>query len=183
MMQPCGQTLLEFGLLLDYPSQETVSTAQHLRSRLERSYPTSARQIQRFVSLTSEVPVSRLEELYTSTFDLNPSCYIFAGYLLFGETFKRGAFMARLKSKYRERGFDPGRELPDHMALMLRFLATLDPEEELYGQIVTQCMVPAVQKMIAGFSEGESARANPYLRVLNALLGVLKPDRVPELAS
>ena len=125
--------------------------------------------VERFSDSLEETPLPRLEELYTSTFDMQPVCYPYVGYHLFGESYKRGMFMAQLNKGYRERGFSAGTELPDHVAVVLRFLASgMDGD---FGQaLLSEGLVPALLKMEQAF--GESS-ANPYADVIRALLYLL----------
>ncbi|MBW4493834.1 MAG: molecular chaperone TorD family protein [Oscillatoria princeps RMCB-10] len=97
-------------------------------------------------------------------------CFPYPGYHLFGESYKRGEFLAKLKQKYRARGFtEESSELADHLTVLLRFIASLPPEDILAQELVEDCLVPALHKMNEGFKEG-----NPYAQVLEALLGVLE---------
>jgi nitrate reductase delta subunit len=125
--------------------------------------------VERFCSFAGEAPPALLEELYTSTFDMQPVCYPYVGYHLFGESYKRGMFMAQLNAVYRERGFSTGTELPDHVAVILRFLA-LGMAGDFGQALLCEGLVPALVKMEQAF--GESS-ANPYADVIRALLIVL----------
>ena len=119
------------GVLLDYPESSLLETAHESVVILEEEDFKAAEQIKKFAKFVEDTPPGRLEEIYTGTFDVNPACYIYAGYLLFGEGFKRGKFMVRLKEKFREHGFPIGNELPDHIPLLFRFLAELEGDEIL----------------------------------------------------
>ena len=71
-----------------------------------------------------------LEELYTSTFDIQGNVCLDVGYQLFGETYKRGQFIVKLRVALREAGVSEAGELPDHLPSVLRFLAKREEEEE-----------------------------------------------------
>jgi nitrate reductase delta subunit len=129
----------------------------------------AAARVKRFAGYLEETPLARLEELYTSTFDMQPVCYPYVGYHLLGESYKRGMFMAQLNEGYHERGFSSGTELPDHVAVVLRFLASGTDGD--FGQaLLREGLVPALVRMEQAF--GESS-ANPYADVIRALLLVL----------
>ena len=164
---------LLFADLLDYPRPHLVDRARESSSLLRLDYPEAAEDVQSFLDFAEITATGRLEEIYTGTFDLNPACYIFAGYLLFGESFKRGKFLVQLQEKYRERGFTAGNELADHLAVIFRFLATLEVDEDLAQKLVENCLVPVLTQMNANFKH-DLERPNPYAQVLRAVLNVLE---------
>lgn len=171
-----------FADLLDYPSPDLADQTRQCVDLLSPDHGSgphcseAAKRLQDFLDFVERTPLGRLEEIYTGTFDVNPACYIFAGYMLFGESFKRGKFLVQLQEKYREHGFSAGNELADHVPVLFRFLATLDPEDVLAQQLVDNCLIPVLQKMNANFKD-DTATPNPYARVLGAILIVLEGDR------
>lgn len=78
--------------------------------------------------------------------------------------------MARLNQSYREKGFAPGAELPDHVSVILRFLAG-GYEDEFSQVLQNEGLKPAVEKMLAVFEENSG---NPYRQVLGGLALVLQ---------
>ena len=157
--------------LLDYPTLEIAEQTRQCIDRLKTAYPQSVEPITHFLSFLEETPSGRLEEIYTATFDINPACYIFAGHILFGESFKRGAFMAGLTEEYQNRGLDTSKELADHIPLLLKFLGTLDPNDALAKELISDCLIPVFQKMNTNFKENSS---NPYVPVLRTASIVLE---------
>lgn len=108
--------------------------------------------------------INERKELFTRTFDLQMVCYPYVGYHLFGESFKRGAFLALLIEKYKSFDFrykgencDVGQmeELPDHMGLILEFLSTLEDKNE-QQILVADALIPALNAMLGnfGFEDG-----------------------------
>jgi nitrate reductase delta subunit len=92
-------------------------------------------------------------------------CYPYIGYQLFGETYKRGEFLALLNARYREAGFVVEGELPDHLSVILRYLSrTWD------AALVQEGVVPALTKMLDQLPE------NPYRHLLRAVLAVLQEE-------
>lgn len=163
-----------FGNILDYPTPALTGQAQRCAALLRPINPTAAGRLLEFAEFARSTDLGQQEEVYTATFDINPACTIFAGYMLFGESFDRGKFLVRLQQRYRERGFEWGRELADYVPVILRFLATLSPEEELAQNLIDKCLSPVLGQM-AGSFEAEAAHPNPYSSVLRALLDVLAP--------
>jgi nitrate reductase delta subunit len=159
-----------FGDLLDYPTPALAEQARACAARLMVEYPAPAHRLYQFMAFVEDTPLGRLEEIYTGTFDVNPACTIFAGYMLFGESFDRGKFLVRLQERYRQRGFAWGRELADHIPVILRFIGRLEPGEDLAQNLIDKCLLPVLQKMHSNF---EADTNNPYAGVLLALIEVL----------
>ena len=104
-----------------------------------------------------------LEELYTRTFDINPSCTLEIGWQLFGEDYNRGSFLVHMRERMRDLGVEEGSELPDHLMHVLPTLGRMAPEEaETFAQSFLQ---PAIDKMLEAFADPE----NPYRGTLEAL--------------
>lgn len=173
-MTATGQQIYHLlSAMLEYPSPGLQDSARKCAALLTEKSPEAAARIERFAAIAEKTPPGRLEEIYTAAFDLNPTCTIYAGYQLFGESYKRGEFLVRLKQKYRQRGFSEGNELADHMAVLLRFLGHLDPEEILARELIEDCLVPALEKMNGSFPDGCAENANPYACVLQAAASVI----------
>jgi nitrate reductase molybdenum cofactor assembly chaperone NarJ/NarW len=94
------------------------------------------------------------QELYVKTFEFNPAATLEIGWHLFGENYERGEFLVRMREELRRYGIAEGSDLPDHLASVLRLLATLPHDEaaELVGLNVT----PALAKIRAALAD------NPY---------------------
>ncbi len=160
-----------FADVLEYPTHvDLAGQAKACADLLLPVSPGAAALLDGFHAFVEQTPSDRMEELYTSTFDLQVVCYPYVGYQLFGESYKRGAFLARLNEGYRARDFTIGTELPDHLPIILRFLALGGTGE--FGQtLLGEGVVPAVDKMAQTFGENGD---NPYSGVIRALLLVLR---------
>jgi len=175
-VSPQQELYRTFGDLLDYPTPDLAAQASRCAQLLRLDYPQAAEQIQNFADCVDSTSLGRFEEIYTGTFDMNPACYIFSGYILFGESFNRGKFLVRLQKEYRERGFSAGNELADHLAVIFRFMALLDPDEHTAQLLLKDVFVPVLTKMNEGF-HSENRNPNPYRQVLRAMLAVLEQIR------
>ncbi len=148
---------------VEYPTPDLPSQAWDCAVTLQAIHWRAARRMVRFARFVAQTPLPTLEERYAATFDLRPVCYPYIGFHLFGETYKRGEFLARLNERYRERGFDVVGELPDHLGVVLRYLArTPDPA------LLEEGAIPALQRMIPPLRE------DPYRDPLQAILAVLR---------
>ena len=86
-----------------------------------------------------------LREIYTSTFDLAPSCSPYVGVHLFGdENADRARLMVGLRLAYKRVGMSEGDEMPDHIANVLAFASRETEEREELMHLV---LVPALKKM------------------------------------
>ncbi len=161
------QICRHFADILDYPAPILADRVEDLLP-LVVAHGEAAQLLRQFREFVEETTPEGLEELYAGTFDLQPLCYPYVGYQLFGEEYRRGMFMARLREHYRSSGFVAGDDLPDHLCVILRFLASRELGE-VERELLTDCIIPALGKMVAGFPES----ANPYRVVLQALLLLL----------
>ena len=160
-----------FAGLLEYPTPALAWQAQECG---ELVWPAAAAALlDQFRTHVEHAAPAHLEELYTGTFDLQAVCYPYVGYHLFGESYKRGMFMAQLNAGYRERAFSAENELPDHVGVILRFLA-LAPADDFSQALLHEGLIPALDMMAQAFGDQSD---NPYAGVIRALLLMLRdPD-------
>lgn len=154
-----------FADILDYPLPILADRTDELLSLVATGDDNSGQLLERFREVVMKATTAKMEELYSATFDLQPLCYPYVGYQMFGEEYRRGMFMAQLREHYRSCGFAAESDLPDHLCIILRFLASREPGE-VERELVSECLVPALGKMIAGFADA----TNPYCGALQALL-------------
>lgn len=104
------------------------------------------------------------EELYTRTLDLSPAAAPYVGFQIWGESYQRGEFMAKLNRAMSEADINPEGELPDHLVPILRYLAvTSDPLPELVENFST-----ATQRMADILYEKD--KNNPYIKLFKTVL-------------
>lgn len=157
--------------ITDYPQPGLEVKVRNCAELLEISHPKAAAEMRRFLEFVEKEPHSRLEEIYTSTFDINPICPPYIGHHLFGETHKRGEFMVKLKKDFGVYNFSPEGELPDHLSVLLGFLAVLEDEYSAQS-LIRECMVPALEKMEASGKRDGST----YHSVIRAVFLVLQDE-------
>lgn len=159
-----------FEPLFRYPTPELRARARACADALRPRWPDAARRLEDFLAFLAAHPPVRWEEVYTSTFDLQPVCWPYVGYQLFGESYKRGMFMASLRGTYRHCNYDPGDELPDHIAVVLGFLgSSWQMEPEVARDLLHVCLKPALVGMLQAMGKARS----PYRAVLEALAEVV----------
>jgi nitrate reductase delta subunit len=107
-----------------------------------------------------------LEELYTTTFDLNPVATLEIGWHLWGEQYERGRFLADLRGIQERIGITEATELPDHLTLLLPTIAVTDDEG-----LRDKC-AKGLDKILIPLEE----HGNPYRHLLRAVRSVLSPQ-------
>jgi nitrate reductase delta subunit len=191
--------------ILDYPSSSLAESVQECCDLVSDRSPEAAAQLRRFQAYIDGMPLGRMQEVYSQIFDLNAVCHPYVGYHLFGESYKRSAFLLELKERFRACGFEFSEsELPDRLSIMVRFLA-MSGDAEQNGVIISEGMLPALDKMTgepeeAVEEEPEDKRAklwdmfsepqfkdekpeyqpNSYQYVLNALRELLEQSVISE---
>lgn len=159
-----------FAELLRYPRKGLHETVAICRRLLSEGSPASVA-LDFFQQWIQDVPLARQEEIYTATFDLQPHCFPYVGYQLFGEGKQRPMFLVKLWECYREQGYSGRGELPDHLSEMLSFLADIE-DESARKVLIEDGILPALKKMV----EGQPAQTDPYGHVLYALQQFLVVD-------
>lgn len=172
-----------FAYLLTYPRTGVVDAAATCQALIQKDNPRAAACLREFRKDVAGKTLSRLQEIYTVTFDLDAICHPYVGHHLFGETYKRSAFMLGLKERYQQVGLSTGSEVADHLAVMVRFLSLCEQPEEREA-IVQDALIPALQKMVEVKDEvetegeklvaGRVEKPRLYQAVLEALLHTLQ---------
>ena len=182
------QTVFDkYSELLEYPNEQSKESIENsiliLNSLSQGSLDeneTAINEMRNFRDRFISSDKVSLEEAFTKTFDLKMVSYPYAGFHLFGESFKRGEFLSKLMARYQECGFDYGtyvfkdfdtgelndaikaeglqiKELPDHIKIIIRFLASLDyrlaPDE--ISTILEDCLIPVLNDMLYDFGHRE----------------------------
>lgn len=149
--------LAVLGRLLEYPGPDFDGFLAHARDTVD------SLALVAFCDTIAPLDHDQREELYTATFDVTPRCVPYASIHLFGEeNFKRGEFMAALHQQYELAGFTTGGELPDHVAVLLGYAATLG--ESARRELVEFCLLGPLGKIAAALAED-----HPYRFLLDAV--------------
>jgi len=165
-------TYQALGALLEYPENNWAA-------RFELTTRVDDYALREFATGAEGMTLTDLQELYARTFDLNPACALEVGYHLFGENYKRGEFLANLRETEAPFELGQAQQLPDYLPVLLRLLPKLD-DLELRSSLITECLIPAIEKMLTTFKDA----ANPYRHLLeavrNKLQGEPRSERAPE---
>lgn len=112
-----------------------------------------------FAVAMRHLPLGRLQEIYTETFDLNAACSLDMGWHLFGERHERGAFLAELRPQLAAAGVEERGELPDYLPHLLMLMGRVDAS---HAQELRRAIEPAIQKLVAALRD----RGSPYEHVV-----------------
>ncbi|MCC7076959.1 MAG: nitrate reductase molybdenum cofactor assembly chaperone [Acidimicrobiia bacterium] len=113
-------------ICLDYPGEDTDGALGLARDAiLELPESVSRRHLLDFVSEWEQRPASTRRRTYVETFDLRRRCSLNLTYYTHGDTRGRGAALLGLRELFHSNGLEmQGRELPDHLPLVLEFVAS-----------------------------------------------------------
>lgn len=155
---------LNFSRLLSYPNTQVKTLAADCDRQLQDVDPQAAVAIRPFINFIEKQELPQIEELYTSAFDLQALSFPYVGYQLCGESQARTMFLMKLQEIYNQQHFSSEGELPDHLSVMLHFIATVsDPEGNL--EIICDALLPALEKIIQGIENQQ----HPYRHLLSGL--------------
>jgi nitrate reductase delta subunit len=168
LKRPKAIDLAGYSALLEYPDEGYRRRAQDFRCTVEASCPRAGTLLEQFCQQIEKMPLSELEEVFTRTFDMAPICSPYISAHLYGdENYERGNLMAGLIDRYGETGFDYGKEMPDHLSVILRFIPFATAEEA--DELVEFCL----KKPVAEMADGLRDSGNPYGTLLLSLVEVL----------
>lgn len=123
--------------------------------------------LRRFFDWAATVTDHGLEEAFTQTFDLSPTCTLEVGWHLYGEDYNRGAFMARLRDQFAEYDVPETIELPDHLTNVLPLLERMPHDEA--ASLCDELVLPSLSEMRRTL-EQEGSPFEPLLASTLALL-------------
>lgn len=185
---------IAFADLLRYPSEDYSEKAIRCMAMLKEQYPEAAVEIEPYVNYLSSHTQDEREEFYTKTFDVQPICYLDLGYVIFGEDYKRGAFLLHMQEEQIKEGNDCGTDLSDNISNMLTLYAKSN-NEALLNELAVKILIPGVEKMIGEFKQArvdlkvkvlkklhkaiiqeDLNHGNVFMNLFSALLIVLKKD-------
>lgn len=129
-----------------------------------------------FASFIESSTLAELQEDYVANFDFNPAAAPYLGHHLYGDNQKKGAYMIRVKQEFGRHAFTPeGCELPDHLTVLLSFLAHLDRRgEHLFRRnFIEEMILPGLNKLVEGYARHA---ASPWLALIEAVEQLCSAD-------
>lgn len=154
-----------FAEIVEYPGRALADRVRQCVACLRPAHAGAAELLTAFGVRLAELSSARLQEIYTSAFDMRAEASLYVGHHLFGADARRSVFMAQLSREYRHCGLARTNDLPDHLPLMLRFLAQT-PAADIAHELLVECLVPAVTTIVGDLEKHE----HPYAPAFGALL-------------
>lgn len=183
-----------FADLFRYPGNDYPQKANECLNMLKERYPEAAEEIAPFVVYVNSHNQDEREELYTRTFDVQPICYLDLGYVIFGEDYKRGAFLLHMQGEQIKAANDCGTDLSDNITNMLTLYIKSD-DDDMLKELAVKILIPGLEKMIGEFKQSridlklavlkkfhraiiqeELNHGNVYRNIIAAFLIVVKKD-------
>ena len=151
---------------LRYPAPGRIEQLE--AGLLEMPNGATKRTFAKFVQNVQSLSLTAWEELYTHTLDLNPRTAPYVAYQIWGDSYKRGTFMARLNRQMQILNIEKDGELPDHLVPMLRYLYVIAARDSAPPNDLVEIFEPGIEKMRKVLRKEESD--NPYLYLFEAIL-------------
>ncbi|MBW2688891.1 MAG: nitrate reductase molybdenum cofactor assembly chaperone [Deltaproteobacteria bacterium] len=166
----------DFAVLLSYPDDQVKEQAAACVAHMKGVNSEVATSMESFLDFIETNDITRIEEAFTGTFDLQSLCHPYVGYQLCGESQQRTMFMLKLRELYKQYDFVSGNELPDHLAEVLRFVGSIT-DQDCRLEIIQDGILPALEKITQGIESDN----HPYVALLNALQSFLTETATPDI--
>ncbi len=148
--------LQHLAYIFSYPQSEYKDRVEAVYQWFRRK-PRLNQHIRPFAEFIRNQTMEAIEEQFTRTFDMRPSTCLEIGWHLYGEDYKRGQFLVKMRQALAEHGVAETIELPDHLSHCLMLLAAL-PEDEA-KIFFRDYLKPAMQRILQGFEEENPFRS------------------------
>lgn len=155
-------TMNHYLLLADlfvYPSLELQQKTDVAQKFLDDNYPAAAEYLAGFTSIIKRIPLWQWEEIYTRSFDVQALTTLDAGYVLFGDDYKRGELLVNLNSEHKKANNDCGTELADHLPNLLRLIVKLN-DGDVKNDLIFLIIIPALKKITGEFENEKIHKKN-----------------------
>ncbi len=157
--------------LFDYPDQKTDDLLHLTNDILQANYPVAFDTFLHFQGTIHDMDLHSREEYFINTFEVEALISMDLGYILFGEDYKRGNFLAMMQQEQTGAGNDLGSELADHLPNVLRLLPLMS-EQEVAEELAYSIMLPAIREILKKFNNTD----NVYRYAFEALLRIMETD-------
>ena len=154
--------------LFRYPTIESIKSIQRVLDFLIEKDLVLASKFEPFVKFHADKQMSYLEEQYIKTFDVQASCHLDIGYVIFGDDSKRGRFLFHMKEEQEKIGNDCGSDLADFLPNVLTLLSKTE-NKDLAEELSVSILLPALHKINPKLVRAKSIFSIP-MEILIALL-------------
>lgn len=171
MAQTPDRTLKAISLILSYPTVELQKAMPEITAVIQSDTRMTAlcrRSLAPLLGALETADIFDLQETYVGLFDRSRTLSLNLFEHVHGESRDRGGAMVSLVETYREAGFDPATsELPDHLPVLLEFLA-MRPAAEVHE------ILNDAGHILKALSTRLTRRESAYASVFAALLQLAK---------
>lgn len=178
------RTLKALSLVLSYPTAELQAAMSEIGGALAaetRLTGQARRELRPLVEALGQGDLYELQERYVALFDRSRTLSLNLFEHIHGESRDRGGAMVDLLEMYRAGGFEPtGWELPDHLPLLLEFLATR-PEAEARDTLAEAAHI--LEALETRLTRRESAYAAAFAALLQIAGPAADREAVAELVA
>ena len=157
--------------LFDYPDQKTDDLIRLTSDILYANYPAATNIFLHFQQTILGMDLHSREEYFINTFEVEALISMDLGYILFGEDYKRGNFLAMMQQEQISAGNDLGSELADHLPNVMRLLPLMS-EQEVAEELAYSIILPAIREILKKFENTD----NVYQYAFETVLKVMETD-------
>jgi nitrate reductase assembly molybdenum cofactor insertion protein NarJ len=157
--------------LFRYPTTESLGQVRQVWGFLRQRDVLFQAQFLPFEEFYAEKTITELEEYYIRTFDVQATCHLDIGYIIFGDDSKRGRFLYHIKEEQEKIDNDCGTDLADFLPNILTLLSKTT-DEVLVEELSVSIMLPAL-KQIEKKLENDN---NIYKIPVQILISLLEED-------
>lgn len=155
--------------LFRYPSGNFPEVVNNCVQVLLEKYPKAAEELVPFAAYVKSHTADEREELYTKTFDVQPVCYLDLGYVIFGEDYKRGAFLLHMQHEQLIAQNDCGSDLADNLCNVLTLYCKSN-DSAFLDELAVKMIIPGIKKMILEFDQARIDLKAKVLKKLNRVV-------------
>ena len=154
--------------LLEYPKEknELLLSYNNVAGYLRQNGIESRTSL--FGEMVRSATLASLQEDYVAHFDFNPAAAPYLGHHLYGDNQKKGGYMIQVKQEYGRYDFEaPADELPDHLGVVLAFLAHLARrgEDKFRREFIEKLVLPGINKLLGASAPRDTS---PWLTLVEA---------------
>ena len=154
-----------------YPTVESLDKVRQVWGFLRQRDVLLQAKFLPFEEFYAEKSITELEEYYIRTFDVQATCHLDIGYIIFGDDAKRGRFLYHVKEEQEKIDNDCGTDLADFLPNILTLLSKTT-DEVLVEELSVSILLPALKQMVQKLENDN----NIYKIPVGILISLLEED-------
>src|SRR3972149_5437308 len=137
-----------------YPESDDVGVRTEEMARLvEEAMPGFAIELDAFAEHVNETGIDSVRKYYASSFGDDGTASLLAGTLVPSRDGTRETLISNLKVTFTEYAFTEYTDPPDHIAVLLQFLAQTGRITEFTLDLINKTLIPALNVLLSKLSE------------------------------